>query len=50
MTREQAFECYFQGCKDMDPLIDERTARIYFDQWWGRRLSEDDSWVHQWTD
>lgn len=39
MTEAEAFEAYWQACKDMDPMIDERAARTYFKKWWDKRAS-----------
>lgn len=36
MSKEEAFQWYYQGCKDTD-YIDERTARTYFEQSWEKR-------------
>lgn len=42
-----AFEAYWQACKDLNPMIDERTARRYFDMWWSKRIIQDTQ-EHPW--
>ncbi len=40
MNKDQAFKYYFQGCKDTDPMITERIARIYFELFWKKEAAD----------